>query len=114
MPPEPFQVEFHIAGGAIIRFTLTEEALRQHPRPAVRAMATNEGRAGLGAAAAFWLESAFDPKKAAETTTIVDDDGAWWVIAPSALLAIRLFDPTAATPPKHVGFVASGSKTTPA
>ncbi len=40
MPPQPFQVEFHIAGGAVVHFTLSEEAIRLHRHPAVRAMAT--------------------------------------------------------------------------
>ena len=110
MPSQPFQVEFHIAGGAVVRFTLSEEAIRQHRHPAVRAMATNEGRDGVRAAAAYWLEFTFNPKKATEPTTIIDDQGAWWMVAPSAVMAVRLFDPTAATPPKQVGFVIPGNQ----
>jgi len=30
MPSEPFQVEFHIAGGAIVHFTLSEETLNHN------------------------------------------------------------------------------------
>jgi hypothetical protein len=105
MPSEPFQVEFHIAGGAIIHFTLLEETLHNHSHPAIRAAAAQGGRDGLVSAAAFWLESTFDRKKANDPTTIVDNEGAWWLIAPSAVLAIRLFDPTAVTPPTRVGFV---------
>jgi hypothetical protein len=112
MPPEPFQVEFYIAGGAIVRFTLLEETLRNHPHPTIRAMATQGGRDGLASAAAFWLEATFDRKKASNPTSIIDDDGAWWLVAPSAVLAIRLFDPTAATPPMRVGFVVSGAIST--
>jgi hypothetical protein len=110
MPSEPFQIEFHIAGGAIVHFALSEETLTHHALPAIRATAMRGGRDGLVAAAAFWLESTFDRKKATDPTSIIDDDGAWWFIAPSALLAIRLFDPTAATPPKRVGFVAAGNE----
>jgi hypothetical protein len=110
MPAEPFQVDFYLAGGAIVRFTLSEETLTQHPHPAIRATATRGGREGLAAAAAFWLEATFDRKKASDATSIIDDEGAWWLIAPAAVLAIRLFDPTAATPPRRVGFVASGSE----
>jgi len=73
-------------------------------------MATQGGREGLTAAAAFWLEATFDREKASNATSIVDDVGAWWLIPPSAVLAIRLFDPTAATPPKRVGFVVSGGE----
>jgi len=64
-----------------------------------------------GERSAFWLESTFDRKKASSPTTIVDDDdGAWLLIAPAAVLAIRPFDPTAATPPKRVGFVVPGGE----
>ncbi len=75
MPAEPFQVDFYLAGGAIVRFTLSEETLTQHPHPAIRATATRGGREGLAAAAAFWLETTFDRKKASDATSIIDDEG---------------------------------------
>jgi hypothetical protein len=107
MPSEPFQIEVHIAGGAIIRFKLHEETIRAHPHPWVKARAAAGGREGLGAGAVRWFEFMFDPKKADETTQIIDDDGALWIVAGPAVLAVRLFDPMAATPPKRVGFVIS-------
>jgi hypothetical protein len=107
MPSEPFQVEIHIAGGAIVRFKLNEETIRDNPHPWVRARSAAGGRDGLAAGAVRWFEFIFDPKKADDTTHVVDDEGALWIIAGSAVLAVRFFDPTAATPPKRVGFVPS-------
>ena len=76
MPSEPFQVEFHIAGGDVVRFNMSEEQIRQHPHPAVHAMAMDEGRDGMRAAAAYWLQLVFSMKKATEPTSIIDDQGA--------------------------------------
>ena len=48
MPAEPFQVDFYLAGGAIVRFTLSEETLTQHPHPAPATRPILQGRS-LGA-----------------------------------------------------------------
>lgn len=105
VPPEPFQVEIHIAGGAVVRFALTEERLRQHRHPGIKALTQEGTRDAMRAAAREWLEGIFNPAKMEEPVHVIDDEGALWIIAGNAVIAVRMFDPEATKSSQRVGFV---------
>ncbi len=86
------EVELHIAGGAIVKWTLTPEWLRT-VQPGGAFVASEDSQGGLRQAAVAALDWLFDPKLRGEHIEVLDGDGAYWIIESSAVIAVRLVDP---------------------
>jgi hypothetical protein len=114
---EPFVIELHLGGSKVIKYTLTEDEVRDRvtrgremPALAVlRDESEPDERKRLRTAAYYLLRRSLDPAEvtadfpAGRTVSVVDDDGVW-IVPLSSIQTVYLRDPSVAGDAKAFGF----------